>query len=835
MAVVGKTTNGASSTALTVDRIELSTFSPNYSGVIDTLTVRAWVDSTATTAIGVLYSDSGGAPGSLIAQTDEFTISNTTEDEVLGVFTGANELTIAAGVDYWIGVFFKDPGASNVNYSRDNTAALVQYKASTYASGAPATITAPSSANGAIDCYISYRPEQAGVTADLYDNFNDNSMDTAKWGSFGTGVAETSGQLQLTTLLAGDYKGYYSIEQWDFQQSEVSIELVNAGNQALASFQVFPVLVEVDSNNRLTWQVSGNIIYAQTIIAGSTTNVYSTAYSSATHKYFKIRERFGITYWEWSTDGESWTIVYQLTTPLDITNVNVQIQIGTYAVEGSTTTAIFDNFNVDYSLSSGALSPSSTGTVFNQWTTPSNAYVLDGSFASSLTTGHQQDYSNFNLNVPTGATIVGIEVKLTARNDAGSANSIAVDLSHNAGTNWSTTQTTGTLTSTLTTYTLGSRSYTYARSWAASEFTNANFRLRITLTRTSSTVRLDHISVRVYYTMPARTATIEQVNAIRRRFTIQADALGANLKAAFAAPGVESTAFSGGYIPGGSNTTVSTGSTMAIGQVWNEVSASLGLVRFDTSSLPDNVRIRSVKLKVYGSTSNDAVGGWYIEARQYNYGHKIDDDDWYKTTEVIDDLPLIGVAGVDELNYNAESTDLISTAVTAENINTTGYTGVMLVSSRLINEIYGDYGGASAADTVYLYSALSSYPPELVIEYDDETAYTAARDSRTEVRLYDKDGVYVRNLKTLASNYSIAAELNSAGSTFNFTLAQDATTVDEDLIIGAIVTVHKYDQVRTDGIKIYEGRISGVKSKSDSIEVSTKRAPWICSASHSRK
>jgi hypothetical protein len=673
MAVFGKTSDGANSTALTVDRIDLSTFSPNYSGVIDTLTVRAWVDSTATTAIGVIYSDSGGAPGSLVAQTDEFTISNTTEDEVTGVFTGTNELTLAAGVDYWVGVFFKDPGATNVNYSRANTSAEVQYKASTYASGVPSSISSPSSANGAIDCYVSYRPQQAGKMVDLYDDFDDNSMDTTKWGSFGATVAETSGQLQLTTTLAGDYKGYYSIQQWDFQQSEASVELVDAGDQSLVSLQVYPVLIEVDSNNRLMWQVSGDTIYAQTVVDGSTTNVFSDTYDSGVHVFFKIRERFGITYWEYSTDGESWTIAYQLTTPLDITNVNMQIQIGTYSAEASTTTAIFDNFNIDASSPAGSATP-----------------------------------------------------------------------------------------------------------------------------------------------------IIEEVNAIRRRFTIAADEVFANLKSSFSAPGFETTAFSDGYIPGGANTTITTDTEMAIGQVWNETSASIGLIRFDTSALPNNVRIRSVKLKVYGYVSNDAVGGWYIEARSYNFGHRIDDDDWYKTTEIIDDLPLIGVAAVDELNYGGEATDMIATAVTAENINTSGYTSIMLVSSRLINEIYGDYGGASAADYVEIYSPTGTYPPELVIEYDDETDYTSARDSRIEIRLYDKDGVYIRNLKTVTNDYAIAAEINAAGATFDFTLAQDATVVDDDLIIGALVTVYKYDQVRTDGIKIYDGRIAGVKSKKDRIEVSTK-------------
>jgi hypothetical protein len=822
MAIVGKSTNGASSTAFTADQIHVSTFSPSFDGVADVLRVRTWVDSTATTAIGVIYSDNAGSPGDLLAQTDEFDIINLTEDEVEGVFTSANEISLRAGTDYWIGVLFKDPGATNVNFSRDNTAANIQYKATTYASGAPASLTGTAGANGPIDCYVVYRPEPYGDAVDLYDNFNDNSMDATKWGSFGTGVAETSSQLQLTSLLAGDYKGYYSINQWNCLDNEIAIQVVNAGNQALASWQVFPVLVEVDSNNRLTWQINGNVIYAQTIIDGSTTNVFSVAYTAATHAYFKIRERFGITYWETSTDGVTWTIHYQMTTPLDISNVNIQIQAGTYAVEGSTTTAILDNFNVDPYLKTPTVYPSANGTNVAQWTNPTRAYYAgDLQYATSATTGHQHDFSGYGLVVPTGAVIVGIEVKLRAFNTAGTANTIAVALSHNNGTNYTAAKSTATLTASTTEYTLGSASDTWGRSWAASEFANGAFMLRVTLTRTASTANLDYTNVTVYYTHPGETATIENVNAIRRRMTIKADHLFANIKSVFSAPTDNNAGFRDGYIYNGANPSLSY-SAVNIGQIWNETSGQIGLIRFDTSALPDNARIRSIRLNMYGAFANNVVTDWFVEARALNFGHRIDADDWWKTTEVVDTLPLVAVAPDDEIKYANAPTEFMSTTAFAENVRNDGFTTLMLVSSRLVNDIYGDYGGSSSADYVTFYTPNDDgFEPELIVEYDDETSYATARDARTEFRLYDKDDVYIRTLKTIANDYSIAAEINAAGASYSFTLAEDSEDVADDLIIGAIVKVHKYDQVRTDGIKIYEGRISAIKAKKAEIEIAT--------------
>lgn len=654
---------------------------------------------------------------------------------------------------------------------------------------------------------------------DLYDNFDDNSLDATKWGSFGTGITETSGQLQMASTLAPSYKGIYSNENWDLTDSEISSQLINAGNQALASWQVIPVLAQPDATNQLYWLVQGNTIYAVKVVAGVTTNVYSAAYSSSTHKFFKIKERFNKVQYKYSTDGEVWTTAFEMATPFDVGNVSVQAQCGTYAAEASTTTGIIDNYNCQASLRTDLTSPFAYGATYNQFTSPANGYSLDGLYATSSTNGHRQDYYNYGFTIPTGATIVGIEILLTAKQAAGSTNSLAVDLSGNAGSSFTATKSTATLTTSATVYTLGGPTDTWGKSWSASEFSNANFRMRLTNTVSGgNTTQYDGATIRIYYTF-SQTATVEAVNAIRKRLTIKADGLFGELFSIYSYPTDARLGFSGGYIYDGSNLALY--HYLNVGQTWNATSAEVGYLRFDTSAIPDNARIVSAKLVMYSSGTQNSPTGWMIEARSYNMGHRLDTDDWYKTTKIVDKLPLLAVQKIDELRYGSDANEFVSTDAMVRNLNTSGFTGIMLVSNRLVNNVYGDYGGSSNADRAFFYSPNNTdYEPRLVIEYDDVVEYPdEKRDKRIEVRLYDKDENFVRNLKTVADEYALSNEINSAGSAYDFKLAEDMDTIDEDIAIGSIIKVYVYDEVRADGILVYDGKVTGVKAQEDYITV----------------
>lgn len=76
-----------------------------------------------------------------------------------------------------------------------------------------------------------------------------------------------------------------------------------------------------------------------------------------------------------------------------------------------------------------------------------------------------------------------------------------VQFSWNGGKNWAIARTTSTLGTSDVIYTLGSSSDLWNRTWLASEFSNANFKMRITpvSTSTSTDFFLDWLAVKVYY------------------------------------------------------------------------------------------------------------------------------------------------------------------------------------------------------------------------------------------------------------------------------------------------------------------------------------------------
>lgn len=147
-------------------------------------------------------------------------------------------------------------------------------------------------------------------------------------------------------------------------------------------------------------------------------------------------------------------------------------------------------------------------------TNPANAYTNDGLFAvdtnsgtnkntsCTATTKDKHGYYNYNLAVPGGATIDGIEVRLDAKADSAAGNPVlCVQLSWNGGLSWTTAQTTPILGTTEATYTLGGSSNNWGHTWNSNEFSNANFRVRVIMVaaNTARDFSLDWVAVNVFY------------------------------------------------------------------------------------------------------------------------------------------------------------------------------------------------------------------------------------------------------------------------------------------------------------------------------------------------
>lgn len=184
-------------------------------------------------------------------------------------------------------------------------------------------------------------------TENITDNFDDNSRNTALWSVTGT-ASETSNGLVISVASgAANYSGFYSLEYYDLTASYSYAKVTNAGNQALNSLQAIPVFLQDSStNNRLVWYINQNKLYAQKFVSGVATDIRGdVTYNSSVHVYFKIREASGTVYWDYSTDGSSWTNYTSTATPITITALQVVAQAGAYSAEASSTSVTVDNVN----------------------------------------------------------------------------------------------------------------------------------------------------------------------------------------------------------------------------------------------------------------------------------------------------------------------------------------------------------------------------------------------------------------------------------------------------------------------------------------------------------
>lgn len=186
----------------------------------------------------------------------------------------------------------------------------------------------------------------SSVAKNFFESFNANALGNG-WVNWGAPQSLLSGgQLRITSTTSAAYFGCDSEDFVDLTGSELSIEVVNAGNQGLASLEVYPFDLLLDASNRIMILITNGDIMAYKTVAG-TPSVVGTpqTYNSTTHKYVRIREEAGTTYWEYSSDRSQWNVLASQANPIAVTALQPTVIIGTWAAEGSGTTCIFDNLN----------------------------------------------------------------------------------------------------------------------------------------------------------------------------------------------------------------------------------------------------------------------------------------------------------------------------------------------------------------------------------------------------------------------------------------------------------------------------------------------------------
>ncbi|HEX8424061.1 MAG TPA: S8 family peptidase, partial [Pyrinomonadaceae bacterium] len=182
-----------------------------------------------------------------------------------------------------------------------------------------------------------------GIT--VSDDFNDNSINTAKWNvgdAAGGIVAEQNGRLEVTPPASTTgYNGYYSATTADLTDSRTSVE-VTPGNAAAYGAETYFMYAE--GNNYVLFATGGSNILFQTAVNGVMSRTY-VPYSATQHRFWRFRHNRPTDQisWETSPDGVTWNVQRTVARQFSITNLQLSLQAGKYTAAATGGTTIYDN------------------------------------------------------------------------------------------------------------------------------------------------------------------------------------------------------------------------------------------------------------------------------------------------------------------------------------------------------------------------------------------------------------------------------------------------------------------------------------------------------------
>ena len=151
----------------------------------------------------------------------------------------------------------------------------------------------------------------------------------------------------------------------------------------------------------------------------------------------------------------------------------------------------------------GFASPTDVHTPID-WVNPTRGFTSNDSYTTTTIDLAMQGYSDFGFEVPTGAFILGIAVRLEAFSSDDEGCDLQVRLSWD-GTTYTPLLRNANLTDSEQIHTLGGSSDDWGRDWVSSDFDDDNFVARVTNVGedigclAASTAELDHIQVNVYF------------------------------------------------------------------------------------------------------------------------------------------------------------------------------------------------------------------------------------------------------------------------------------------------------------------------------------------------
>ena len=178
-------------------------------------------------------------------------------------------------------------------------------------------------------------------------------------GSIGVGVNASLFPITYgsVNILAGSLVCFYTAgpsaysgadtARYDLTDSYLVSEVTTMGNQALVSWEAYPMQLSFDTDNNISFVVTNGSVLCYKKIATVGSVVASFTYVALEHRYFRIRESEGTIYWDTSPDGIAWTNrATELVSALfDVTSLEANFVAGCYAAELTDTTMGIESIN----------------------------------------------------------------------------------------------------------------------------------------------------------------------------------------------------------------------------------------------------------------------------------------------------------------------------------------------------------------------------------------------------------------------------------------------------------------------------------------------------------
>ncbi len=184
--------------------------------------------------------------------------------------------------------------------------------------------------------------------ATLRDDFT--TLDAGTWDiRYSNGdpatVTATNGQLHLRSLTQPGMSQLQSAGTFDFKDSSATIELISAGRQSINSLQTW-ISVRADQFNYVAMHVHHNNLRPARVVGDMYDDYIEVPYNATAMRWLRIRESSGRTYFEYSANGQSFTVLTSATNPINVREVRLMLESGTGANETQVSTAIYDNVNL---------------------------------------------------------------------------------------------------------------------------------------------------------------------------------------------------------------------------------------------------------------------------------------------------------------------------------------------------------------------------------------------------------------------------------------------------------------------------------------------------------